>query len=169
MATKVNLPQMVVPLSLTENRDESKFFEELVFNVYQLFKRSGGNNDDLSDSTASESFETSIASTESQELFNDSAQLEDIIPICGKEFFGAIKESTYTAVDGDFIEARNNAFINLDPHAAINDQLIIANGDGSRITIVGDVKYKSLENKTILTKQGTSLYLHNFGEYWRIR
>jgi hypothetical protein len=89
-----------------------------------------------------------------------------VIPVV---FYSAIKTGSYTAVHGDFIEAQQGATITLDPNASIDDQIMIANGDGTRITVSGKIKYTRLDSSIIIRQQGTSLHFQNFGDYWRIR
>ena len=102
-------------------------------------------------------------------LTNDNEQIEDLIPLTAKNFYSAVKTVSYTAVDGDFIEAQNNAIITLDPNANIDDQIMVANGDGSKIKVLGDIKYTKLDTSLFMNNQGTSLHFQYFGEYWRIR
>ena len=90
-------------------------------------------------------------------------------PMVFREFVPIVKNTAYTAVDGDFVEANSKAVITLDSSAGFNDQVIIANGDGSKITVMGDIKYSSVVTSLTMRNKGTSLHFHKFGGYWRAR
>jgi len=109
-----------------------------------------------------------------KELSRSLYQLWNVVKI--REFLPKIKSINYTAFDGDFVEARNGVTIKLDDKAKYNDQMIIANGDGTPITLDGqtiDIKYLTTSKTLIMNNQGTSFHLHLFVEgstkYWRAR
>jgi hypothetical protein len=146
--------------------------------LHDLWKRTGGGTDYIITNTenitnietevASEL--TSVSSGQLDDLSDTLEQIEDRIPISiVKEFYAAKKSAAYTAVDSDYIEANNRAIITLDPNADLNDQIIIANGDGSRIKVLGAIKYTRLDSSMFISNQGTSLHFQFFGDYWRIR
>lgn len=146
--------------------------------LHDLWKRTGGGTDYIVTNTenitnietevASEL--TSVSSGQLDELSDTLEQIEDRIPTSIlKEFYAASKSADYTAVDSDYIEANNRAIITLDPNADLNDQVIIANGDGSRIKVVGSIKYTKLDSSLFINNKGSSFHFQFFGDYWRIR
>ena len=146
--------------------------------LHDLWKRTGGGTDYIITNTenittietevASEL--TSVSSGQLDAIADTLEQIEDRIPISiVKEFYAAKKSAAYTAVDSDYIEANNSAIITLDPNADLNDQIIIANGDGSKITVMGNIKYTRLDSSLISRAEGDSFHFQNFGGYWRIR
>jgi len=91
-------------------------------------------------------------------------------------FNGRVETYSYTAVDKDWVEGRSNAIIYLPANALVNTQVIVCNGDGTRIKVHGnghDIKYKSTDTIMEITRQGTSLLFQMFKygttKYWRVR
>lgn len=91
-------------------------------------------------------------------------------------FVGKVKVTAYTAINKDWIEARSKAVIKLPSNPLANDQVIISNGDGSLIKIMGngnDIKYTTTDTSINIRNQGTSLHFQLFRyqdtRYWRAR
>jgi hypothetical protein len=124
--------------------------------------------------SSTESFIPEPLSSSLAEDVADLQQIEDLIPAYeNRDFYSTIKSADYTAVSGDFVEARDNCIITLDPNADADDQIIVANGDGTRITVLGDIKFTRLDTKMFIRRQGTSMHFQMFVDgmtkYWRIR
>jgi hypothetical protein len=134
--------------------------------LHDLWVRTGGSVDTI---TNIEQLEEGALSAESLDRIDTLEQIEDLIPVVDKQFYSAIKTVNYTAVDGDFIEAQKKAVITLDPNATTDDQIVVANGDGTQIKVVGTIKYRQLETSLFIGNQGTSLHFQYFGDYWRVR
>jgi hypothetical protein len=101
-------------------------------------------------------------------------QVADLIPITpNRVFYSTIKDSNYTAISGDFVEARCRCIITLDSNADQDAEIIIANGDGTRVTVLGNIKYTRTTDRMFISNQGTSLHFQMFVDgntkYWRIR
>jgi hypothetical protein len=84
--------------------------------------------------------------------------------------------NNYTAKNKDFIEANNGITVKLPANPVINSEIIIANGDGSLITIDGNgtnIKYISVSQTMITSNMGSSWHFHLFDngtdKYWRPR
>jgi len=148
-------------MDLVEYLQEDQFFE------LQLWRRTGGGDDLIESTVTSESYENSFSSAEFQELSDSLEQIEDLIPTITR-FNPVIATSNYTAIDLDYVEARNSSVVTLDTKANPGSDIIVANGDGSRIKIVGDVKITRIESQITLSKVGSSLHFKSFGDYWRI-
>jgi hypothetical protein len=158
-----------------ELRDALRYLNRF---LHDIWKRTGG-GEDLIESTIVELTTelTSVSSGQIEELTDTLGQIEDRIPAPFiKDFYAATKSQNYTAVDSDFIEANNNAIITLDPNADLNDQIIIANGDGSKITVKGGdnkIKYTKTDSSLVFRDKGSSLHFQLFADetqkFWRIR
>ena len=137
--------------------------------LHDLWVRTGGGNDVIENIDNSEVYNTGSVSN-AMDSIATLEQIEDLIPtVIPTVFYSAIKTGSYTAVNGDFIEAQSGAIITLDPEAEIDDEIMVANGDGSKITVSGTIKYTKLDTALFIRQQGTSLHFQNFGDYWRIR
>ena len=162
-------PNIKIPKQFLVDRETRAYFEKKDFIMFQVWKRLGGGDDHINNLQNLEITEAS-AGSQALDAIQYLEQIEDAIPSDRPvDFYSAIKTSSYTAVNGDFIEAQNNAIITLDPEADIDDQIMIANGDGSTITVKGAIKYTKLDSSLIMNNQGTSLHFQNFGDYWRVR
>jgi hypothetical protein len=89
-----------------------------------------------------------------------------------------IKTSNYTARNKDYVEARNGITVKFPGSAVRGDEVIFANGDGTRITFDGngnDIKHRTTSKTLITTSAGSSLHFHFFEDnglderYWRAR
>ena len=92
-------------------------------------------------------------------------------------FNSRIKSIGYTAKNKDWIEARSEATIKLPANAVRDDEVMVANGDGSTITVDGngtDIKYTSTDRTFIMRNEGSSYHFHLFVDnpnntkYWRV-
>ena len=91
-------------------------------------------------------------------------------------FNSQIKSINYTTKNKDWIEARRNVTIKLPENAVRDDEIMVANGDGSTITVDGngtDIKYTSTDRTFIMRTEGSSYHFHLFVDnpnnikYWR--
>ena len=159
-------PFFKIPKKWLADKELRAYLQNRDFIQFQLWKKIGGGSDAIEDI---ESVSEALSQIDYSEDFNALEQIEDLIPIVDKNFYSAIKKTNYTAVDGDFIEAQSSAIITLDPNASLNDQIVVANGDGTSIKVVGTIKYKRLDTSLFIKNQGTSLHFQYFGDYWRVR
>ena len=137
--------------------------------LHDLWKRTGGGDDYIESNQNDTTYETGGTAQALDEI-GYLEQIEDLIPsYTPTVFYTAVKIDNYTAVHGDFIEAQNGVIITLDPEAEQDDEIIIANGDGTNITVLGSIKYTDLDTELIIRNQGTSIHLQRFSDYWRIR
>ena len=70
--------------------------------------------------------------------------------------------SNYTAVDGDFINATSNAQITFPKYPTENSVIIVRNGDGSTIKLIGNGKNMNGESTGQLTRKSTSIEFYYF-------
>jgi len=95
-----------------------------------------------------------------------------------RPFKSMVKAVNYTAKNRDYIEAQKNVTIKLPANAARDDEVIVANGDGSRIRADGNgnkIKYTALANIFNIYRPGSSKHFQFFVDnvadvsYWRAR
>lgn len=84
-----------------------------------------------------------------------------------------VLNGNHTATDFDFIEANGSCLIKLPASPRKHSNVIIANGDGSRIRINGNgknIKFRKLSREVITRIKGGSYRFAWFfeGPYWRI-
>lgn len=105
------------------------------------------------------------------------AKVKDI-DIRTANFISKIKTVNYTAINKDWIEARNKITVYLPETPIRDDEIMISNGDGSVITIDGNgsnIKYTSTDTKFITRNNGSSYHFQYFEDnglnerYWRVR
>lgn len=68
----------------------------------------------------------------------------------------------YTAIDGDFINAKSSAQITFPKYPIDNSVIIIRNGDGSRIKLNGNGKNMNGSSIGTLNRKSTSIEFHYF-------
>lgn len=152
--------------------------------LHDLWVRTGGGTDIISEVTGSESYETSTGNGQYISLHEAQENIDGEIyipppqthhedePILEAQFFARTTDSDTLAVDRDFIEATNNAVIKADKCPGANDLIKIANGDGSTIRFDGNgnnIMYTSLHGCMDIQRKGTSITFQWFdeGPYWR--
>ena len=169
-ARQVNPPPQKLPPDLAKRDPELfKYLEDQQFFSFQIWKRTGGGADYTDEAL---SLANDIDNTHLYPQYIDPEEFASQVEapaVQVREFYAAVKTENYTAIDGDFIEARNGITVTLDPSAGLNDQIIIANGDGSKITVSGQIRYTKEDSSILIRQKGTSLHFQNFGDYWRIR
>lgn len=155
--------------------------------LHDIWVRTGGGSDAISNVTNSETYETSMAAGQFVALHEDSEQLESEIyappaptdqeldEYTDVKRYRSVKTSAnYTAVDHDFVEANNGAVIYADTKPGADDVIIVANGDGSTVRFDANgnnIMYTSLDTCMDIQRQGTTITFQWFddGPYWRPR
>ena len=160
---KVNPPPFLkTPKEFLKNKETRAYFKAAEFMWFQLWKRSGGGSDLF---TSIESISDELSQIDFSQEFSALEQIEDLIPIVDKQFYSAIKNTNYTAVDGDFIDMRQSAIITLDNNAEWNDQIKTRNGDGSltKVTSTIQIRHKGRRGNTVnIRNEGTSYHWYLF-------
>ena len=72
--------------------------------------------------------------------------------------------SNYTAIDGDFINAKSNAQITFPEYPEENSVIIVRNGDGSSIKMLGNNKNLNGSSTGYLTRLGTAIEFYYFAD-----
>ncbi len=93
-------------------------------------------------------------------------------------FISKIKITNFTAVNKDWVEARKNITVKLPENAQRDDEIMISNGDGSKITVDGNgnnIKFTKTDPCFITRNKGSSYHFQYFEDntlnerYWRVR
>jgi len=71
-----------------------------------------------------------------------------------KEFNGITKNSNYTMLSFDFVNAKRGVIIKFPPYPGVNDLVKTRNGDGTMIPLDGNGKKLNGKNKEFLRKEG---------------
>jgi len=105
----------------------------------------------------SEAFQSGLKTLKRSVYFNDRVEIVDC-----------------TAADNDFVEANNSIIVYLPVSPRKSSQVIVANGDGSVITVDGngnDIKFTKLDTELKIRTMGTTIVFQWFqdGPYWRPR
>ena len=168
---KVNPPPFLkTPKEFLKNKETRAYFKAAEFMWFQLWKRSGGGSDLF---TSIESISDELSQIDFSQEFSALEQIEDLIPIVDKQFYSAIKNTNYTAVDGDFIDMRQSAIITLDNNADSNAQIKTRIGDSSGVQVTStiQIRHKGKRGNTfIFRREGTSIHWQLFEDeteqYW---
>ena len=94
------------------------------------------------------------------------------------KFNTKVKNTNYTAKNREYIEANGNVTIKLPENAVSGDEVMVANGDGTRIRVDGNgnkIKYTTEADIFNIVRVGSSKHFHFFKDnpnnagYWRVR
>ena len=167
MATEIETLNLDMPIGVTNTGEPVKstpYFEDYLYQVIESLGGEGSTNIEfLLDSSL-------FTPTNTGGRIDDiQAQIPEVLPVIRDvRFMPLVKTVDYTAVDLDFIEGRSNAIITLDSNANTGDMVIVANGDGTAIKVLGSVKITAIESSVMIRRSGTSLRFIKFADYWRI-
>jgi hypothetical protein len=146
---------------------QNNYFEMLEQLLQQLYLRSGGTIDIGSDNLE----EVSANENQIAHLYGITSGLLDSIQdleadtvgaLVPKEFRAVTKSSSYTAIDHDFVNAKQGATITLDSTPPENAIIILRNGDGSKIKMIGGGKTINGSSAGTIYRKGTALTLQYF-------
>ena len=172
MVTSVNPPpQIRLPKAFQKDREIQTYFRHVDRMMLQLWKRTGGAEDVISDSTASDISDSTLG-VDAIEVSEDEAEFYYQPLITPPAWNAVTKASTYYAVSWDFIEAQTK-YIYLPEFPDENDQVIVSSDYNQDVIVLGNgnkVKVKEEESSITISQKGTSLHFIYFidGGYWRI-
>ena len=166
MATSVNPPpQLKMPKAFLADPEVREYERQRDIILFQLYTRTGGAEDSVTNIDIAESYP-----------WPTNQLLEESIDEIGVDY-PAIDNSSdelkiravtvnnnYTALDGDFINAKANAQITFPQYPIENSVIIVRNGDGSTIKLIGNGKNMNGESTGVLTRKGTSIEFYYFIE-----
>jgi len=190
MAEYLDLAQPIIEIdNETKEFKATPYFEDYLFQIIQAIGGEGSTtiNEIISSSLQSDKvpYLFGLVHTLSKKVSDLEAQLgTHVLEATVKQllintaaFSSSIKITDYTAKNKDWVEGRSNARIKLPENAVRDDEVMIANGDGSTITVDGngtDIKYTSTDRTFIMRNKGSSYHFHLFVDnpnntkYWRV-
>ena len=99
-----------------------------------------------------------------QQEDNESGSHYPVIQREDSQFRAVTATSNYTSLSYDFVNAKNNAQITFPEYPVENSVIIVRNGDGSTIKLLGNGRNMNGESTGQLTRQGTSIEFYYFIE-----
>ena len=166
MAVQVNPPPALkIPKAFFQDREVRAWAEQILTIVFQLRRRTGGNTDQVADN------EDSITSLELAEAYPwpTNELLEEaesfVYPTLQaetQEFRAVSTSQDYTAVSGDFVNAKSQAQITFPKYPDDNSVIIVRNGDGSRIRYNGNGKTINGSLTGYSTRKTTAIEFYYF-------
>ena len=179
-----------IPNQLTKERDVRLYFEDLERFLHDLWVRTGGGNDAISnlgieevypwprksieqDSTESpyaslsrsksDNAVSPYSSSGSSRADGKAVEFYSVKPDMPQKVFRSVSASSnYTASDFDFINAKVNAIITFPSAPEENAVLIIRNGDGSKIGLIGNGRNINGESSGNIRNKGTAIAFQYF-------
>ena len=153
------LDLLALPI-VDKNGNATPYFEDVWYSVVDSLGGEGApsiSTITIIESEDSQSFQSNVKTLKRSVFFNDRVEIVDC-----------------TAVDNDFIEANSSIIVYLPLNPRKSSQVIVANGDGSVITVDGngnDIKFTKLDTELKIRTMGTTIVFQWFqdGPYWRPR
>jgi len=190
MASYLDIAQPIIEIDKdTGEMKATPYFEDYLF---QLVQSTGGEGSELISTVINSGVQTDKVPYLMGLIYTLSRKISDLearigthviesnikkLQIDTANFISKIKSSDYTAKRKEWIEARSRATIKLPENADRDTEVMVANGDGSRITVDGngtDIKYTSTDTTFIMGNEGSSYHFHLFVDnpnntrYWRV-
>ena len=159
MATRVNPPpQLKIPRAFLADPEIREYERQRDIILFQLYTRTGGEEDSITNIELAESYPwpTNQLSEES-ESFKYPA-IEQAV----KQIRTVTVKSNYTAVDGDFINAKSSAQITFPKYPNENSVIIVRNGDGTNIKLIGNGKKINGSTLGYLNRKETAIEFYYF-------
>lgn len=144
-----------IPRKYLESKVEREYHERLIRTIDQLRQRTGGASDDVAESGTRELYPWVIDDPK-EEVVN--LQVETKL----REFRGVTVSSNYTAVPWDWVKAKSRSTVTFPKYPENGDEIIVANGDGSKITLDGNGKNINGSNTGKIQLKYTSIRFKYF-------
>lgn len=151
-----------IPPALTQDKQTRDFFEYFVRWAHDIWQRTGGGSDAISDAGVRESYPWQIdyseheKGSELQSLFSgnniDVPRLRTV----------TVSNEIYTALPHDFISATNNATVKFPESPHENCVIIVRNSDGSKINLDGNGRTINGSSAGTLIREGTCSEFYYF-------
>lgn len=153
------LDLLALPI-VDKNGNATPYFEDIWYSIVDSLGGEGApsiSSTTIIESEDSQVIASGLKSLKKSVFFNDRIELSDC-----------------TALDNDFIEANNSSIVYLPINPRKSSQVIVANGDGTVITIDGNsnsIKFTKLDTQLKIREIGTTIVFQWFqdGPYWRPR
>jgi len=144
-----------IPRKYLESKVEREYHERLIRTIDQLRQRTGGASDDVAESGTRELYPWVIDDPK-EEVVN--LHVETKL----REFRGVTVSSNYTAVPWDWVKAKSRSTVTFPKYPENGDEIIVANGDGSKITLDGNGKNINGSNTGKIQLKYTSIRFKYF-------
>lgn len=155
-----------IPDKYRQSKAEREYHERLIRTIGQLRQRSGGAVDEVSENSTRESYPWIIDDPIQENIeLNHHTNIEEVHYHFDSPFrvFNAVSTNTsYTANNWDWINAKNSSSITLPTYPEINAEVIIRNGDGSRINLDGNGRLINGSSTGELRRKGTCIKFKYF-------
>lgn len=147
-----------VPPSLLRG-DTRQYFEYLNNFLFQLWKRTGGGDDEIANTDLSETYPWQF----DEEDTNDVAAIyPQVMHSTVREISCVSVSQNYTALPNQFVNASGGATITFPQYPDASDVLIVRNGDGSAIKLNGNGRELNGSTSGIITRQYTTIEFYYF-------
>jgi len=185
MSVKVNPPPAVrIPDKFFNDPETRSFFEQWRQILFQLWQRTGGPVDIISDVESSLDYSESIyggtedgdsegfgeeTGAQVSELEEENYTEQTVIP---RHEFRSISVNTNTdAIAFDFIAVTEQATIKLPQYPDRDDVVTVLNANGSEVTVDGNGVLINGESTTISYRKNTTINYHYFADLgaWYMR
>ena len=144
-----------IPKRYLESKVEREYHERLVRTIDQLRQRTGGASDDVAEAGTRELYPWVIDDPK-REVVN--LHVETKL----REFRGVTVASNYTAVPWDWVKAKSRSTVTFPKYPENGDEISVANGDGSKITLDGNGKNINGSNTGKIQLKYTSIRFKYF-------
>jgi hypothetical protein len=159
MAVLVNPPpQLKIPDQFLKDPETRSFFEQTNVILFQLRNQAVADNEEIGNSSVAESYPWPTSQLLEETKGFNYPTLEQPI----NKIRTVTVTSNYTALPNDFINAKNNAQITFPKYPDENSVIIVRNGDGSRIKLIGNGKKINGSTTGYLTRKETAIEFYYF-------
>ena len=159
MATKVDPFVYPLPKDLTKDKETRIFFEYLVRWAHDMWVRSGGGDDAVSEATIQEVYPWPTGQT--FEDVNQFVYPQSALNV-SEEWRAVTVISAHTASHKEFINASNGATITFPLYPEENAVFTVRNGDGSSIKLAGNGRSINGSTTGTLSRQETAIEFYYF-------
>lgn len=175
MSVNVNPPpQLRIPDAFLKDKSVRSFFEQQQRILFQLWTRTGGREDLISNLEVDELYEPGVETAYLMSLeedidaydFQARAEPEELyvhIPQMPIQMFNAVtKNVSYTALPFDFIAMTAKGTIYLPENPEDNDQVMYVNAEGAEVITDGNGKYINDDTSTVSYRKNTTVIYQYF-------
>lgn len=160
-------PSIRIPRAFQKDPEVREFYRLFNHMIFQLWKRTGGGTDDVAGIGQEASDNDNLASALIGQVAFLKMRLDDLDNIEPESipqspFICVTKSANYTAIDHNFVNAKNGATISLPQYPAENAVVIIRNGDDSNVRLSGNGKNINGSSAGNIYRKGTAIELHYF-------
>lgn len=167
-----------IPPKILADPQLRPFFEYFVRWAHDMWVRSGGGNDLVSDTGTRESYPWVLDEQQGGDssniypMFGSDPQPQDLIgSLYAQDTFEVkslirkiISNETYTSAGDEFIKCKNTSTIKLPANPSSDCIVYVHNGDGTLLTIDGNGKTINGDKKKFLRRKGSGLQIYYFIE-----